>query len=141
MTRETTDNSRAIAMNFLRALMDKDIATAIGLFHEDGTFWVPGRKEHVPFAGRYNREQFIQIQKGASSHNDGELLNEIQGVTAEGDRVAVEACMSTVTSRGESYVQDYHHLFVIKDNKVFLWKEYMDTQMNAEHFSALKPPE
>ena len=141
MTSENVKNARTIAMDFLRALMDRNIDKAIDLFHQEGTFWVPGRKEHVPFAGSYNRDQFIQIQKNASGHNDGELLNEIQGVTAEGDRVAVEARMSTVTSRGERYVQDYHHLFVIKDGKVFLWKEYMDTQMNAEHFSALKPPE
>ena len=141
MTSNITENSRAVAMEFMQAMMRRDIDRAAELFHEDGIFWVPGRKAQVPFAGSYNRDQFIEIERNAGAHSDGDLNIEVTGVTAEEDRVAIEVELRTTNSQGETYEQDYHHLFVIKDDKVFLWKEYMDTQMNAEHFKSLTPPE
>jgi ketosteroid isomerase-like protein len=53
---------------------------------------------------------------------------EIHRVTAEEDRVAVEA--SSYISRpsdGVVYNNFYHHLFVIKDDLIILFKEYQDT--------------
>ena len=141
MTDDNTENSRTIALKFMNALTERDIDTAADLFHEDGTFWVPGREGHVPFAGSYNRDQLIEIERNASEHTDGDLDIRTIGVIAEGDRVAIEVELRTVNSQGVRYDQDYHHLFVIKDDKVFLWKEYMDTQLNAEHFQSLTPPE
>ena len=141
MTNDITENSRAIALEFLNALTKRDIDTAAELFHGEGTFWVPGREGHVPFAGSYNRDQLIEIERSAAAHSDGDLNIKTIGVIAERDRVAVEVELRTTNSEGQEYNQDYHHLFVIKDDKVFLWKEYMDTQLNAEHFQSLTPPE
>ena len=141
MTTDVTENSRTIALEFLNALTKRDIDTAAELFHEEGTFWVPGREGHIPFAGSYNRDQFIEIERNAGAHSDGDLNIKTIGVIAEGDRVSVEVELRTKNSQGQEYNQDYHHLFVIKDDKVFLWKEYMDTQLNAEHFQSLTPPE
>ena len=51
----------------------------------------------------------------------------VRGMTAEGDRVAVEAeCLGAHVS-GKTYAQRYHFLFVIRDGKIHEMREYFDT--------------
>ena len=48
-------------------------------------------------------------------------------MTAEGDRVAVEARSSAEHVNGKSYRNEYHFLFVAKNGKLWRVKEYLDT--------------
>ena len=56
----------------------------------------------------------------------------ITGITAEGDRVAVEIDGEAVHASGETYNNQYHFLLIIKDGKILELKEYMDTQLAAK---------
>ena len=49
-------------------------------------------------------------------------------MTAEDDRVAVEAESEGTHVSGVRYQNYYHFLFILKDSKVLLLKEYMDTE-------------
>ena len=49
-------------------------------------------------------------------------------MTAEGDRVAIEATSRGTTFRGDEYRQEYHFLMRARDGKILEWKEYMDTE-------------
>ncbi|MGV3768589.1 MAG: nuclear transport factor 2 family protein [Sphingobium phenoxybenzoativorans] len=55
------------------------------------------------------------------------LRLEIKGVTAEGERVAVEVESHSVNKRGMIYNNRYHFLFVIREGKIVEGREYLDS--------------
>jgi ketosteroid isomerase-like protein len=65
--------------------------------------------------------------EGSSNH--GHMKIEILGVTAEGDRVAIEAKSTGIANpaNGRRYGNFYHFLMKIADGKLLLFKEYQDT--------------
>ncbi len=50
----------------------------------------------------------------------------VTGVTAEGDRVAVEAQGYARLKDGRTYENLYHFLFIVRDGKIQMGKEYCD---------------
>lgn len=54
---------------------------------------------------------------------------EALNVTAEEDRVACELQGHSILVNGDPYNNQYHFLFKIRDGKVYLMKEYMDTKL------------
>jgi ketosteroid isomerase-like protein len=56
---------------------------------------------------------------------------EIRAMTAEGERVAVEAESFGTHASGLPYHNTYHFLVVVRDGKIRRFKEYMDT-MHAD---------
>jgi ketosteroid isomerase-like protein len=56
----------------------------------------------------------------------------ITGVTAEGDRVAVEMDADGVSATGLQYQNQYHDLLEIRDGKIVAGREYLDTAHAAE---------
>jgi hypothetical protein len=49
-------------------------------------------------------------------------------MTAEDDRVSVEAESYGEITNGKTYENIYHFMFVIRDGKVAAIREYMDTE-------------
>jgi len=50
----------------------------------------------------------------------------IKSMTAEEDRVAVEAESYGETPAGKVYNQTYHYLFIVRDGKISVQHEYLD---------------
>ena len=70
---------------------------------------------------------FIEA-RSAGSDPAGEVHPEsLKALTAEGERVAVEAGSLGKHVSGKIYNNHFHILMVIRDGKVQEWKEYMDT--------------
>jgi ketosteroid isomerase-like protein len=90
---------------------------AFDLVAPDAVWWVLGWQE-TPFP------EFVAGLK-ASFVFPGRL--EIRGVTAEGDRVAVEAESFGETIAGLSYNNRYHFLVEFRGGQVIRVKEYCDT--------------
>lgn len=83
------------------------------------------------FGGHYS----MQDTEGKGTASAAESVAEedhihidILGLTAEEDRVAMEAT-SWLKNRktGRTYNNFYHHLFRLRDGKIVLFKEYQDT--------------
>jgi ketosteroid isomerase-like protein len=55
-------------------------------------------------------------------------------MTAEGDRVAVEAKSFATMEDGRVYANSYHFLLTVRDGKVTTVREYMDTIHARETF-------
>lgn len=120
------DANKAVARRYMQAVEEGDAATIEALQHPDCTWWISG-------FGDMSRADFI------ASVTDGLLSAQrrsaqVVGITAEGDRVAVEV-------RGEMifpdrvYRNDYHNLLVIRDGQILSGREYMDTRAAAEAFA------
>jgi uncharacterized protein len=73
---------------------------------------------------RWNREQFAATPKLMSSTMNKPIQMRLLGMTAEDDRVCVEADSHGELKNGKVYENSYHFLFRFKDGKIAEVKEY-----------------
>ncbi|UCV23608.1 nuclear transport factor 2 family protein [Ferribacterium limneticum] len=114
------------AKKFLDALGASEIETVKGLIADDivavctGTSLLSGTRGHAEIVGA--GDIFKKITKSG-------LRFEILSMTAEDDRVSVEAQGHAELVSGARYDNQYHFLFFIRDGRVFKMKEYIDTKL------------
>ena len=63
----------------------------------------------------------------------------VRGITAEGDRVAVEVTGHSPLHGGDAYTNVYHFLFTFRDGKLSAVREYMDTRYVVQKLGPLIP--
>lgn len=110
-----TDNNRQVAIKFLSSVASGH-ADLSGVTL-DAVWWVLGRRD-MPL-----REFVGGLSK--SFRLPGRI--EVVAVTAEGDRVALEAESFFDTTSGKSYHNRYHFVIEFRDGFIFRVKEYCDT--------------
>ncbi len=74
-----------------------------------------------------DRATFENILLKFNEARAGKGEMKIVGMTAEGNRVAVEAEANIPLKNGKVYQNTYHFLFIINDGKIVLSKEYNDS--------------
>jgi ketosteroid isomerase-like protein len=99
---------------------------------EDGIWWGLG-------AGSLTKKEFEKVFENMWNVLKAPIKITIKRVTAEGERVAVEAEGDTDLVNGNHYHNFYHFLFVVRGGLVREFKEYHDTKYAAEVFGALLP--
>ena len=97
-------------------------APDVSLLTPDAVVWAPGRGEFDAAAFVNTAGAFAGMFKAPSVH----------GVTAEGDRVAIEAEGRAELKNGRIYANRYHYLFVFRDGKICQVKLYNDTKHVAD---------
>ena len=134
-----TGANESLVLQFIDALCERNIEQIDALFHEDGTFWVAGTKALLPSCGSHNKQALLHNFSLASNIISKAQEKEVVGITAQHDRVAVELSVQSkiLTDEGGIYAQTFHNLFIVKDDKIFVWKEYFDTHLAAETFKNL----
>lgn len=101
-----------------RGIIDETLIT------EDAYWWVPGQ-------GRLTKAEFRQLMDAFGTLRRGVGRMVIHGVTAENDRVAVEAESFVELINGDTYNNTYHFLFEFAHGKICCSKEYNDSQYAA----------
>lgn len=125
MGNTTTEANRRIAHEFFAALNRADSQAIANLYADDGVLWTAGT---LPFSGTFTKAQAIQGMDAILSVFPQGITFTIKGMTAEDDRVAIEAESYGLHVSGRMYHNQYHFLMIIRDGKVVAFKEYMDTQ-------------
>jgi ketosteroid isomerase-like protein len=120
----STEANKQIVTDFLKKFSASDYDSALEMMAEDGTWWVAGS---MPISGTKTKAEFVQLLAGVGEMIDGPLTIDPYAMTAEGDRVAVEATSSAEHVNGKSYRNEYHFLFVVKNGRISAVKEYLDT--------------
>jgi ketosteroid isomerase-like protein len=115
----SVEDNKALVRRYMQAVIDGDIGTIEALQHPDVKWWVLG-------VGDLDRAQFTEGVRTALLTADTRHI-EITGLTAEGDRVAVE-CRSEMVFPGHVYRNIYHNLLVIRDGVIIEGREYMETR-------------
>ena len=123
MANDVTANKR-LAEEFFAALNRADSAAIAKLYADDGVLWTAGA---LPFSGRFTKAQAIQGMDQILSLFPEGLKFTITGMTAEGERVAIEAESHGRHVSGRMYHNQYHFLMIIRNGRVAEFKEYMDT--------------
>jgi len=118
--------NKAVVRRYMQAVIDGDIDTIEALQHPDVKWWVLG-------FGDMDRATFTASVKGGLIAAS-ERRVEITGLTAEGDRIAVEA-WSEMIFPDKVYRNQYHNLLVIRDGLIVEGREYMDTRAAAAAFA------
>lgn len=129
-----TEQNKQTALALLRASAVHDGETFDSLMHPEATYWVIGKPHLFAYSGEQSREQICGYMKTPSIFPGG-VKTTFGAITAEDDRVAVEAEIIGTLPDGRVYTNVYHYLMWFKDGKVLRVKEYLDTQSAAEFFS------
>lgn len=116
--------NKRLVEELFAALSRADSAAVDRMYGEDFTLWTSGT---LPFSGTFDKAQSMKNMGLVLGLFPQGLRFTVQAMTAEGDRVAVEAESDGVHVSGKRYHNRYHFLVVIREGKVRQLKEYMDT--------------
>jgi ketosteroid isomerase-like protein len=122
------EENKKVASEILSRFSNSDIAGALETMTDDATWWIAGKADSLPASGTYSKEQIAGIFRRMLSQLKDGLRMTVKGMTAEGDRVAVEVESYGELKNGRVYKQEYHMLMVIRDGKIRAVREYLDTQ-------------
>jgi ketosteroid isomerase-like protein len=101
----------------------------LALAADDATWWSPNSGRSVPL-----RDHFQASLRAKAILKDPPFRVTVTGVTAEGDRVALEASVDAELLNGRIYSQRYHFLMLFRDGLITQVKEYQDTKLAADMF-------
>ncbi len=122
------EENKKLARQFFEDLSRGDGAAVLDAYADDATLWTAGS---LPFSGRHTLEEVGPLMAEILGAFPSGLRFTIQGITAEGDRVAVEAESHGQHASGRLYHNQYHFLMRFRDGKIREFKEYLDT-MHAD---------
>ena len=127
------ENKQTVA-RFWAAFSACRVDDVLDLLDDDATWWVAGDLPMV--SGTLTKDQCGPMIAGiASGTRDG--VHVTPGVmTAEDDRVAMEATSRGVTLDGIEYRNTYHLLHGVREGKILSVREYMDPSRIAAAFPA-----
>jgi hypothetical protein len=118
------EENKKVVMGFFEAMNSGNATALMGALADSATWWVAG---NFALSGTKTKAQFAELAASLGPKIDGALRLTPLGVTAEGDRVAVEAESHAKMKNGKTYQNKYHFLFQVRDGKIQAVKEYLDT--------------
>ena len=118
--------NKALAKRWIDAVTAGDVEAFRSAMAEDGLHEVPGT---CFMSGIRTRDEASQAIGLITALTKGGLTLTILNMTAEDDRVSVEALGESELISGASYNNRYHFLFVIRDDHILSIKEFVDTKL------------
>ena len=119
----------ALARRFFDAMSAGDVDAIVAAYHPEGSCWTSG---NTLISGTMTVERIKAAAAAIYDAFPDGLRFAIHGITAQGDRVAVEAESRGAHASGRTYNNRYHFLLEFRDGKLLRLKEYMDTEMVTE---------
>ncbi len=123
----STENNKEIVVNFYTTFLSDKADRAFAMMDENASWTVMGKSGTEAQLNTMSKAQFIELIKAVGALFPNGLRATIKGITAEGDRVALESESYGETTSGKIYNNTYHTLFEIRDGKIQAVREYCDT--------------
>lgn len=121
----STEQNKKIATGLLEDFSRGNMDGVLNAMAENATWWVAGNLPQL--SGTKTKQEMAELFKSLGSLFPKGLKITVDNAIAEGDRVAVEAHSYGEAGTGRIYQNKYHWLFEVRDGKVQIVKEYMDT--------------
>jgi len=121
------DANKRLVRDFLDHYAQGRYDAALAMLAADSRWWLPGHVQEFPAAGWVDKAT-VERRLAANLEllpNGLEII--VGAMTAEDDRVAVEAESRATLVNGTLYHNRYHFLFVVRDGRIHAVKEYLDT--------------
>jgi ketosteroid isomerase-like protein len=128
----SAEANKNVVLSFFEHTSAGKIDVALALMADTATWWVAGQPDKFVLAGTKTKTQFAELLQGIRTAMPKGLRVTPKGLTAEGDRVAVEAESYGETATGKIYNNLYHFLFEVRDGKIQAVREYLDTMHAKE---------
>jgi len=119
------EENKELARQMLQALTNADVDWVREHYADDFQIWVTGS---LPFSGTNDKAGALAGMPAVLDLFPEGLVFTVKDMTAEGEKVAIEAISRGKTFRGDQYEQEYHFLMRARGGKIVEWKEYMDTE-------------
>lgn len=113
-------------LTFFDALQRGDADAIANTYSDDGTVTTMG---NTLISGTRTKEQTRDFASGVLSAFPEGLTFEVLTMTAEEDRVAVEATSTGRHVSGQDYHNHYVFLFTWREGQLLQLKEYLDTEL------------
>jgi uncharacterized protein len=110
---------------FFTAMNAGDVAKILAAYADDGCLQTMGR---TLISGKYSKAQIQGVAGQIYQVFPQGIQFTIDAMTAEGERVAVEAHSRGRHVSGKLYTNEYHFLFEFRAGKLAVLKEYMDSE-------------
>ncbi|MDB5971502.1 MAG: ketosteroid isomerase-like protein [Hydrocarboniphaga sp.] len=130
------ETNKALALEFLELAFANRVDDALSRLSPVATWWVLGEPDRLKVAGTKTRSQIERLLKGLERMVPGGMQMVVTGITAEGERVAVEIEAEGACANGQTYHNHYHILLKIRDGLIVSVREYMDTLHLSDVLSA-----
>lgn len=121
----SAESNKELVRRFFQFIGDRNVDALSGLLHEEGTWTFPYRTDCFPLAGTKDKAGALEILRGFLGAFT-EFRFSIDQLTAEADRVAVDAHSAGIGARGVAYENVYHIHVVIQDGKLHTIRELFD---------------
>lgn len=128
MSDETARNVAAVRA-FFDAMNAGDVAGIVDAYAEDGVCVTMGR---TLISGTFDKPTVTMAAGRIFEAFPQGITFTIHAITAQDDRVAVEASSCGRHASGQEYRNQYHFLARLRDGKLTEWKEYCDTEAITE---------
>ena len=116
--------NKTVVLKLLQAIGTGDTETVKSLITDDIVFTTSGTSI---VSGTRGYDEVVAAPAGLMQITKSGIRFETENLTAEADRVAVQANGYSELVNGVAYNNQYHHLFLLRDGKVYKFFEYMDT--------------
>jgi ketosteroid isomerase-like protein len=126
------EENKEVALSFFERLSAGDIDGALDLIDEKVTWWLAGKPDQFEIAGSKTKAQLAEMLRSIETGMPEGIRLTITGVTAEGDRVAVEMNADGISVTGLQYQNQYHDLLEIRGGRIVAGREYLDTAHAAK---------
>jgi hypothetical protein len=123
------ERNKQIARDFIDAISRADTAAIVAAYAPDARVHTMG---NTLISGVYTVDQVASMAGQILGAFPDGLRLFIRELTAEGDRVAIEAESDGRHVSGKHYHNYYHFLMRIRAGRIVEFKEYMDTEMATE---------
>ena len=131
------ERNRQLVERFIDAMSAGDTARIVDAYAEDGVVWTSG---HTLISGTFTKAQIREAAGRIFEAFPQGIEFTIHAMTAQGERVAVEAESRGMHASGKLYNNLYHFLFQFRDGQLVHLKEYMDTELVTEILCAGQRP-
>ena len=119
-----SEANKQLVVEFFEKFSQGRIAEVLSMLADSATWWVAGS---FPLSGTRDKKAFAELLQGIGDTCEGPIRITPKGLTAEGDRVAVEAESYVKLKNGRVYNNQYHFLIEIHGGKIERVREYLDT--------------
>jgi len=125
----TLEANKQLAREFIDALSRADTEWVLAHYADDMVMWTAGT---LAISGTRGKAEIRELMDGILGAFPNGLRFELEAMTAEADRVAIEAESDGIHVSGKPYRNRYHFLLRVRDGKIVELREYLDTQLANE---------
>lgn len=122
----TIERNKQLTVEFFDAMQRGDANAIADTYAEGGRVVTMG---NTLISGSRGKEEIRQFADGVLESFPSGLVFTILNMTAEEDRVAVEATSEGLHVTGQQYKNHYHFLLTWQEGELLELKEYMDTEL------------